>query len=134
MTVELRLLTNEPVNNFKNTSFKFGVFVDDIQVGVRTFTPLTGKVAKTGCEIYEEHRSKDYSYISMQLMIAKAWKEGFETLITGVHESNKASQTVLFKSGFRVDLITPEENGNMYQVRLEKSWEKDLNKYWWNND
>lgn len=120
--MQLRLLSPEPFSSLKLTKFKFAIFVDDVEVGYRIFQPLSGKLAKTGCEILNEHRNKGYATKSMFLLIDYAWRLGFETLITGVHESNKASQTVLFRTGFRVDFKTQEEGGVHYQCRLDKSW------------
>jgi RimJ/RimL family protein N-acetyltransferase len=124
MTVELRLRlpSNEPMNSLKSISYKFDIYADGAVVGVRSFTPLTARVAKTGVVIYGESRRRGYAYASMRAMIDLAWAWDFETLITGVHATNKYSQSVLFKSGFRVDAITKETDGEYYQCRLERSW------------
>lgn len=132
MIMKLRRLNgNEPLNSLKNTKYEFAIEVDGIDVGVRTLTPLTGLVAKTGCEIFPEFRNNKYAEQSMKLMIQNAWYWGFETLITGVHESNIASQKVLFKNGFRVDVITKEPDGSeQYQVRLERHWDEEAQDMW----
>lgn len=101
------------------------------QVGQITLRPLTGDVIKIGFEVFETFQGRGYATKALEQAVSVLSNRGFFTFLTGVHSNNRASQTVLFKNGFRVDYITKESDGTYYQCRLEKHWAYEAKKAYW---
>lgn len=79
--------------------YQVGIFLEDQLIGIANEVERVGNSIELGYAILPQYHNKGYGTEMLEAMMSQLLSEGFEEVITGAFEENKASIRVMEKCG-----------------------------------
>ena len=85
----------------KDDRYVFGIFLDDVLIGLLNDTDICGKTVEVGYAIHPDYWGNGYATEALSAVIPHLFSAGFDEIIAGAFECNPASLRVMEKSGMK---------------------------------
>ena len=98
---EMKLFTRIRELSERDDRYVFGIFLDNVLIGMLNDTEINGKTIEVGYAIHPDYWGKGYATEALSAVIPHLFSAGFEEVIAGAFECNPASLRVMEKSGMK---------------------------------
>ena len=85
----------------RDDRYVFGIFLDNVLIGLLNDTDINGKTIEVGYAIHPDYWGKGYATEALSAVIPFLFSAGFDEVIAGAFECNPASLRVMEKSGMK---------------------------------
>lgn len=90
----------------RDDKYVFGIFLEDTLIGLLNDTEINDKTIEVGYAIHPDYSGKGYATEALRAVIPYLFSVGFNEIIAGAFESNRASLRVMEKSGMKRSALT----------------------------
>ena len=98
---EMKLFTRIRELSERDDRYVFGIFLDNVLIGMLNDTEISGKTIEVGYAFYPDYWGKGYATEALSTVIPFLFSAGFDEVIAGAFECNPASLRVMEKSGMK---------------------------------
>ena len=105
---EMKLFTRIRELSERDDRYVFGIFLDNVLIGMLNDTDINGKTIEVGYAIHPDYWGKGYATEALSAVIPFLFSAGFDEIIAGAFECNPASLRVMEKSGMKKSNLKAE--------------------------